>query len=506
MPQLLSLSRAARLLGVTRGELQKHIRNGELRAFDGNVSLDDLLAVFPDTQLEDNTEFSRVTQIKEKAFGKRVFERAMPDVEVLAARLTELSKELTHHQEHASQLDELLVRLRLKLQETESQCPTAAQATIKALSAWLLNEISGTMVPGHSNSLAIRNNILRVMSAHVSIVPGGQDFFIDGPDTLLEGALRSGIPLNYGCSGGNCGLCKARVVSGEVKKMRLHDYVIPEAEKAQGYVLMCCNTAVTDVTIEAAVAGSVQDIPFQQIATRVKSVAELTPDIAQLHLQTPRSNRLRFLAGQYVTLQLGGSLRADLPIASCPCDDHNLLFHVRRMPGNVFSDYLFNRLKPNHVVDLEGPHGEFILREKTARPLYFIAFDTGFAPIKSLIEHAISQDAAESIHLCWIGSDGHSIYLPNVGRAWADALDNFSFTPMVAGFDLRTMTSNRADTLRGLLHKLLDSVPNIQVGDIYLAGPEPALQVAESFFLALGLPKTRVFSAYRASTWHSASH
>ncbi|MEO8343822.1 MAG: 2Fe-2S iron-sulfur cluster-binding protein, partial [Gallionella sp.] len=198
------------------------------------------------------------------------------------------------------------------------QCPIEAQATAKSLAAWLLSETSCNMAPEHSNTFAVRNNILRVMSAHVSIFPSGQDFFIDGQDTLLEGALRSGIPLNYGCSGGNCGLCKAKVLSGQVKKTRQHDYVISEAEKAQGYVLMCCNTAVTDMAIEATVAGSVQDIPFQQIATRVKSISSLAPNIALLHLQTPRSSRLRFLAGQHVTLRLSGPLRADLPIASCP--------------------------------------------------------------------------------------------------------------------------------------------------------------------------------------------
>ncbi len=36
-------------------------------------------------------------------------------------------------------------------------------------------------------------------------------------------------------------------------------------------------------------AGGVQDIPFQQIAAKVKSVGLLNPDMALLHLQTPRS-------------------------------------------------------------------------------------------------------------------------------------------------------------------------------------------------------------------------
>lgn len=495
MPQLLmSLSRAGRLVGVTRGALQKKIQLGELSSFDGMVTVDDLLAAYPGAQLEDNIEYDRVSQIKERAFGKRVFERALPEAEVLAARVTELSTELANCQIQVKQLNILLDRLRGKLGEIENQCTNEARTTLEKFKSWLKDEISAAMEPGYPNPLAVRDSMLRVMAAHVRVLPSGHDFFIDGPDTILEAALRAGVALNYGCSGGNCGLCKARVVSGQIKKVRQHDYVIPEAEKNRGYILLCSNTAVSDVEIEAPVAGGVQDIPFQQIDAKVKSIELLAPSMALLHLQTPRTRRLRFLAGQYVTLHVAKSLGAELPVASCPCDDRNLLFHVRSMPGNLFSDYVFNRLKSNDVVGVEGPQGEFILHEKSPRPLYFIAFDAGFAPIKSLIEHAMSLDASEAMHLYWIGSDERGIYLPNMGRAWADALDNFYFIPRVAGFDLRSVNGRREEMLLDLLRGIVSDQPDVKDGDIYIAGPESALGIAEQFFLGLGLPKTRVFA------------
>ena len=495
MSQLLSLSRAARLVGVNRSELQKRVKQGDLNSFDGMVSVDDLLASYPSTQLEDNTEYRRVILIKEKAFGRRIFERAMPDVETLAVRVSELSRELTLSQTQEKHFKILLDRLRAHLHEIEDECASEAKSTISSLYKWLGEEIRAAMEPDYPNPLAIRDNLLRVMSAHVTVLPSNNDFFIDGPDTILEGALRAGIPLNYGCSGGNCGLCKAKVLSGQVKKTRLHDYVLTEADKRNGLVLMCSNTAVTDLEIEAAVAGGVQDIPFQQIPATVKSITVLTPDMALLHLQTPRTNRLRFLAGQSVTLIVGQSLQAELAIASCPCDDRNILFHVQRNPGNLFSDYVFKRLKNHDVVEIEGPQGEFILQEKSSRPLYFIAFDTGFAPIKSLIEHAMSLEAAESIHLYWIGSRDSSIYLPNVGRAWADALDNFDYTQLLADFDLANPNGKREESLKTLLQGILKNHPDVIKSDIYIAGPEAANSIAEQFFLELGLPKTRVFTS-----------
>lgn len=493
MSQLLSLSRAARLVGVNRSELQKRVKEGELSTFDGMVNVDDLLASYPDIQIEDNTEYSRVQFIKERAFGKRVFERAMPDVETLATRINELSKDLTLSQGQVKRYKILLERLSGQIDGIlDKNVPDVAN-TMNSLKKWLAEEVRAALEPDYPNPLAIRDNLLRVMAAHVTVLPGGHDFFIDGPDSILEAALRAGVPLNYGCSGGNCGLCKAKIVSGQVKKTRFHDYVLSEMDKSNNMVLMCSNTAVTDVVVEAAVAGGVQDIPFQQVAATVKSVTNLTQDMALLHLQTPRTNRLRFLAGQSVSLTLGKSLKALLPVASCPCDDRNILFHVQRIPGNLFSDYVFNRLKNHEVVDIEGPQGEFILHEKTTRPLYFIAFDTGFAPIKSLVEHAMSQESAEAIHLYWIGSSDSNIYMPNVGRAWADALDNFNYTQMVAGFELANLAGKREESLKNLLQGIFSTHPDMMDSDIYIAGPDAAQKLAEQFFLELGLPKTRVF-------------
>lgn len=498
LTHLLSLSRAARLIGVDRSELQKKTQLGELYAFDGMVSIDDLLLAYPNAQLEDDTEYKRVLYIKERAFGKRVFERAMPDVETLATRVTELSKELTLSQTQVKQFKLLLNKLHDKLSDIGKQSGAHAADAVNSLMPWLTAEVKAAMEPDYSNPLAIRDNLLRIMAAHVTVLPSGHDFFIDGPDSLLEGALRAGVPLNYGCSGGNCGLCRAKIVSGQVKKTRHHDYALTESEKNQGYVLLCSNTAVTDVEIEAPVAGGVQDIPFQQIAAKVKSLTALNHDLVLLHLQMPRTSRLRFLAGQYVTLLLGKSLSAQLPIASCPCDERNMLFHVRRMPGNLFSDYVFNRLKANEVVDIEGPQGEFILQEKTSRPLYFIALDTGFAPIKSLVEHAMSLEAADSIHLYWIGSSDSSIYLPNIPRAWADALDNFHYHAIVAGHDLSHLTVLREEALLGILKDMLNEHPEVTDGDVYIAGPEAASKLTEQFFRNLGLPKTRVFLTYQS--------
>ena len=116
--------------------------------------------------------------------------------------------------------------------------------------------------------------------------------------------MRAGLHLAYGCASGNCGSCKARVVSGEVRQIREHDYPLSGREREMGYILTCSNTAVTDLVLEAAEALSVDDLPRQEIRATLRARERLGEDLMSLHLQTPRTQTLRFMAGQRALLRL----------------------------------------------------------------------------------------------------------------------------------------------------------------------------------------------------------
>jgi CDP-4-dehydro-6-deoxyglucose reductase len=206
------------------------------------------------------------------------------------------------------------------------------------------------------------------------------------------------------------------------------------------------------------------------------------------------------LAGQYVSLEVSDGLAENHSIASCPCDDRNLQFHIRKHPENRFSNYVFTELKGAATVSVDGPKGEFVLQEDSPRSIIFVAYDTGFSPIKSLIENAMALDMAESMHLYWIayGEGGH--YLHNLCRSWTDALDNFEYTPLDAATDERAASgpgheeSVYQDRLaEGLLARITKDRSDLSEFDVYLAGPASVANAAEFFFLERGLPQTQLF-------------
>lgn len=487
MSHWLTVWRAAQLLGVARGVLQRQVRDGEIELSEGLVSTDALLRLYPLAKLEESGLLERVALIKDEAFGRRVRERLLPTQEVLAQRLFSQSQELADVRRHLQRYHSLVIALQERIREQLAADPGVAG--LQDLERMVTQGLAQALATESVDLLDVMDDMLKVMTAQVTVRPSGHEFSVEGHDTLLQAGLRAGLKLNYGCGNGTCGMCKVRVISGEVVKTQPFDYPLSEAEKSQGYTLLCAHTAASsELTLELLEAQGPQDIPQQQIVTQVRSVTELAPHTRLLHLQTPRSHRLRFLAGQSVTLGLAipghGDVHASYPVASCPCDDRNLHFFIARDPRDLFAQQVFaGTIKPNEAITVWGPTGDFVLAQGH-RPLVFAACDTGFAPIKSLIEHALALDEAPSLSLFWLATQGDGHFLANQCRAWSQALDLFEYE-LLSDADATAGAQQIARAMRADLFEI--------ECDFYLAGPENFVKTLNAELRAAGVPAAQIF-------------
>jgi len=489
MTRLLTVSRAARLAGVSRATMQRKIQDGELRSFEGMVDVEDLNDAYPQVQLEDNTILEKIEAIIDNALkrarGDKLRKLLAPDLSTLAARVSSLSKEMSRLKAENTHLRSTLEQTATSLQQLPSQTDTKI---ISDLQRQLSQALSASIRETDATHLSIQDTFLRIVAAQVHLMPSGHDFFVEGNTSILEAGLSAGLALNYGCSNGNCGKCKAKLISGEVKKIRQHDYIMSDSEKNQGYILSCANTAITDVVLLAEEAGNENDIPLQKITARVKKVEKLNDNLALLHLRTPRTQRLRFLAGQRAALSPLGFEATEYHIASCPCDDMNLQFHICRDSQNPFAEHVFNHIQASESITVAGPRGHFVLYEDGQRPLIFLAFDTGFAPIKSLIEHAMTLDANEFSHLYWFHASTDKPYLHNLARAWHDAFDNFRYTALHLG------QNSDESAINALLEKISEDYPDVSQFDVYACGSQSVMDRVNNYFKRCGLPEGQLIT------------
>ncbi|MCB1800943.1 MAG: 2Fe-2S iron-sulfur cluster binding domain-containing protein [Gammaproteobacteria bacterium] len=478
MPDSLPLSRAARLANVSRGDLQARLKDLDIEMFEGKIAIGDLLRAYPDIDLDADPTLERLAAIRRDAFAKRGRkDTRLPDAEVLMARLHDFQATLTRTKAALNNAELLMRELSDELDNALDSDDRSLRELVGDLRRRLQRAAQGRPPTNDREAvLFAKDALLSLMNASVKLLPSGHEFFVAGQDSVLEGALKSGLYLDYGCASGNCGQCRVRVLSGRVKQVRDYDFVLSTREKEDGYILACSHTPVTDLLIEAHEADKPADLPRQQIRVRVRKQIPLGDVAVLLNVQTPRTSTLRFMAGQRVRLTSDSGSAVELPVASCPCDARNLQFLLRRDKCAA----LIDECVTGEALTLDGPRGDFLLHDESVAPAVFLSVGDGIAPIKSLVEHAITIDHAEMLHLFRIDDIPVGSHVGNLCRAWNDALDNFTYTRLA-----------NSTTPQQALDALEQRVVDINDCDIYLAGPRTWVDGMHAALAARGMPGDR---------------
>lgn len=328
------------------------------------------------------------------------------------------------------------------------------------------------------------------MSHQITFQPSGHRISVESGESVLEAALRQGLVIPYSCRGGTCGSCSARLIEGRVNYPGGLPPALSEAEAAAGTALLCQARAETDLTVEVREIRRGSDIAPRKLPARVERIEQVAHDVRRLWLRTPGNSRLQFLAGQYVDVLLAGGRHRSFSLANPPHDDELLELHVRQVEGGEFSRFVFEDLKVGALLRLEGPFGQFTLREDSPRPVLLVAGGTGFAPIKGLLEHAFHLGETRPLHLYWGARARRDLYLDELPRRWAAERPHFRYTPVLS----EPAEEDRWQGHTGLVHRaLLEDYPDLSGHDVYMAGPPPMIEAARRDFAAAGLDPARLY-------------
>jgi ferredoxin len=97
----------------------------------------------------------------------------------------------------------------------------------------------------------------------ITLLPMGQVLPCGTGETVLGAILRSGALVFFGCMGGGCGVCKMRLISGQLEYGRYSVAVLSEEDKGKGFFLSCQARPLSDLTIQLAEANRYRRaVPF----------------------------------------------------------------------------------------------------------------------------------------------------------------------------------------------------------------------------------------------------
>ncbi|WP_435060802.1 benzoate 1,2-dioxygenase electron transfer component BenC [Amycolatopsis thermoflava] len=304
------------------------------------------------------------------------------------------------------------------------------------------------------------------------------------PDqTVADASYRQRINIPLDCRDGACGTCKAFCESGDYDGGTYIDDALSPDEASRGYVLPCSMKPRSDLVLQIASTSAVAKTQAATYSATLTGLDRLSPTTFALTLETPDRDKLAFLPGQYVNIEVPGTGQTRSYSFSNAPDDKELTFLVKLTPGGLMSDYLTERAAPGDELRFTGPNGSFFLRE-TGHPVLLLAGGTGLAPILSILRAMRACGSSRPAHLVYgVSTDDDLVELDTLASLAAE-VEGLTWDYCVADPDSSAPNKGYVTSLIREEH--------LHGGDVavYLCGPPPMVEAVRKHFTDAGVQPT----------------
>ncbi|ASG00972.1 CDP-6-deoxy-delta-3,4-glucoseen reductase [Vibrio anguillarum] len=316
------------------------------------------------------------------------------------------------------------------------------------------------------------------MEFKIIVKPSGVEY--QSGRNILDDALASSISLEHSCKTGDCGVCCAEVISGLVENEN-GELV------TQGHILTCQSKAKSDVVLKANYYPELVDIKQQTISCKVASFEFVTKDIVSIRFRFSPKTIFNYLPGQYIDLIFRGVKRS-YSIANAKSKSNELELHIRKVPNGEMSELLFEHLKENQLMRIEGPKGTFFVRDNI-KPLIFIATGTGIAPIKAIVEELIAKEDKRNVYIYWGMRYKNEIYCDELSLLAAENQNIFFNSVLSREFEVSP--DYKKGYVQDAVIRDFNSLKDIEV---YACGSSKMIECAKALLLQHQLPNDAFFS------------
>jgi CDP-4-dehydro-6-deoxyglucose reductase len=161
--------------------------------------------------------------------------------------------------------------------------------------------------------------------------------------------------------------------------------------------------------------------------------------------------------------------------------------------GGQFTDHVFGKMKERDILRFEGPLGTFFLREDSAKPIVFVASGTGFAPIKSIIEHTLRKGPTRPMVLYWGARRPKDLYMHELPQKWAAEHPlHLRYVPVVS----EALPEDHWNGRTGFVHRaVMQDFLDLSAHQVYACGvPVMVDSARRDFTQHCGLPEEEFFA------------
>lgn len=309
-------------------------------------------------------------------------------------------------------------------------------------------------------------------------------------DNIYFAALKNKVRILTDCLEGACATCKGLCTSGDYTLDDYTEEALTQEEYNRREVLTCRMHVKSDCVIEFPYESRValKSAPETRQG-RVKDVTMISSTVAKLVVEPEAGAApISFIPGQYVHLSVpGSSEHRSYSFANAPFETSQYVFYVKVLEQGAMSDYLSQRAAPGDEMTVTGPFGRFYLRPVEG-PVVMVAGGTGLAPMLSMLDTmVVNNDTDYPVRLLYGANTEDELFAFEQLRAYVS--QNLDLTTELCvvepGADWEGGSGHVTELLR----------PEILNGgdcEVYLCGPPPMIDAAETWLSGNGVAANRV--------------
>lgn len=268
----------------------------------------------------------------------------------------------------------------------------------------------------------------------IDINDGSQVLDVEGGESLLGCLGANKIFIPSACGGrGSCGLCKLKIISGGGPVLPTEETHLTPAEVKDSVRLSCQVKVREDMAIEIPE----ELFSIKEFEGTVEAIDPLTHDIKLVRIRLDDPDTIDIVAGQYMQLECPAYKLTAEPvyraysIATDPEDKQHVDLLIRLVPDGICTTWVFEYLKEGDKVRMNGPYGDFRLREGDSE-MIFIAGGSGLAPFRSMLTRMAQTQNPRKTRFFFGAQTRKDLFYLDEMKEFEEKIPDFKFIPALS--------------------------------------------------------------------------
>ncbi|MBP6760107.1 MAG: ferredoxin--NADP reductase [Flavobacterium sp.] len=233
---------------------------------------------------------------------------------------------------------------------------------------------------------------------------------------------------------------------------------------------------------------------------KIQEIRKETKDTITLCFKQPALRKMRYQAGQYISLSFrinGRKYTRPYSFSSSPSGDVFLETTVKRIPNGILSNHIHNHVQVGDVVEVLEPMGDFVHEEdETFGEIFFWGVGSGITPLISIIKEVLISNSGTKVNLIYGNKNFEStIFLELINELLVKYPDQLTVWHFHSQYE---HSENHHFVRSGRINKdfMLELLKNKNIGKTkhYICGPKELKTTIIDVLSQIHCPQENIFS------------